>query len=275
MIIGLLGKGFKPVEKEKLEAVKQWTNDPCGAVAGDFKEGSREYFDAVAKNRYESYAPWLKKLIDGIDVKGKTVLELGCGLGTDLMSFAKNGADVTGLDLTPKHIELAKKLFELSGMPAKFILGDAENMEIPAASIDVVYSFGVLHHTPNIEKAVAEIHRVLKPGGLAVIGLYHKNSWHYWFNLILIHGIFQRKLFRMSVDELLSASVEISHSGARPLVKVYSGAQCRRLFKAFSSTKIKKDHWTRDQIPNRWLSTHLPVFLPGFLGWYIMVFAVK
>jgi ubiquinone/menaquinone biosynthesis C-methylase UbiE len=263
------------LEKEKLEAIKQWTNDPCGAVYSDaYEEGSKEFFKATLHYRNATH-PWINKMIDGLDVKGKTVLEIGCGMGADLLSFAKNGAKVTGLDLTPKHIELAQKLFKINGLPAEFILGDAESLDMPSESVDIVYSMGVLHHTPHIDQAIAEIHRVLKPGGLAVVGLYHKNSWHYWVNLIFLLGIFQRKLFKMSVAELLSSSVEVSHSGARPLVKVYSKGDCKRLFKKFTNVKIKKNHWTSDQIPSRWLASHLPKFLPSFLGWYIIVLARK
>jgi ubiquinone/menaquinone biosynthesis C-methylase UbiE len=269
------------MEQEKLEAIKQWTNDPCGAVySNKYEEGSREFFEATIKNRYEAYAPWLKKIIDNIDVKGKTVLELGCGIGVDLLSFAKNGAKVTGLDLTPKHLELAKQLFITYGQNGEFIEGDAENLNIPSESIDIVYSFGVLHHTPNIIKAVAEIYRVLKPGGQAIVGLYHKNSWHYWVNMVFLLGFFQRKLFKMSMKDILSSNIEVSHSGARPLVKVYSGSDCRRLFKNYSSVKLNVDYWTRDQvrfmpyIPQKLFSL-LPPFLPSFLGWYIMVFAKK
>jgi ubiquinone/menaquinone biosynthesis C-methylase UbiE len=264
------------LEKEKLEAIRQWTNDPCGAVYSEkYPEGSKEFFEATIKNRYEQYAPWLKKLIDGIDVKGKTVLEIGCGVGIDLLSFARNGAKVIGLDLTPKHIELATKLFEVYGFSGDFINGDAESLTIPSASVDIVYSFGVLHHTPDIDKAVSEIYRVLKPGGQGVVGLYHKNSWHYRVNVIIIHGLFKRKLFKMSIDELLSSCIEVSRSGARPLVNVYSASDCRRMFKNFAGIKIKKDHWSRDQIPSPRIASLLPSFLPSFLGWYIFVFARK
>jgi ubiquinone/menaquinone biosynthesis C-methylase UbiE len=268
------------MEKEKLEAIKQWTNDPCGAVYSEkYAEGSKEFFEATTKNRYEQYAPWLKKLIDGIDVKGKTVLEIGCGVGTDLISFARNGANVIGLDLTPKHIELARKLFEVYGFSGDFINGDAESLTIPSASVDIVYSFGVLHHTPNIDKAIAEIYRVLKPGGQVVVGLYHKNSWHYWVNIVFLLGIFQRRLFKMSISKLLSSVIEVSHSGAKPLVRVYSKGSCKRLFKDFKKIKIKKYHWRKDQVFIPWvfsrITLYLPTFLPSFLGWYILVFARK
>jgi ubiquinone/menaquinone biosynthesis C-methylase UbiE len=264
------------MEKEKLEAIKQWSNDPCGAIyAETYNEGSKEFWEAVLKYRYDVYAPWLKKLIQELDVKGKKILELGCGLGSDLLCFAEKGAQVIGLDLTPRHIELARGLFSTFGHPADFVIGDAERLAFPSESFDIVYSFGVLHHTPNIKKAISEIRRVLKPGGLAIIGLYHKNSWHYWVNLIGIHGLLQRKLFKMSIDELLSSCVEFSRSGARPLVKVYSAADCRCLFKDFTEIEIARYHWKSEQILIPYIARLLPTFLPGFIGWYIVISAKK
>ncbi|RJQ28488.1 MAG: class I SAM-dependent methyltransferase [Peptococcaceae bacterium] len=263
------------MEKEKIEAIRQWTNDPCDAVfAGGCEKGSREFFEKVREYRYKRYAPWLKKLLDGLEVKGKEVLEIGCGMGNDLLTFAQNGANATGMDLVPAHIALAQKLFEFYGCRAAIMEMDAESLSFPDDSFDLVYSFGVLHHTPNIEKAILEIHRVLRPGGKAVIGLYHKNSWHYWVNLILFHGIIKRKLFSMPIDEMLSRSVEFSRSGARPLVRVYTRDDCEVLFRDFHQLKIKTYHWRASQIPV--LGKCFPfVFLPHCWGWYIFSFAVK
>lgn len=264
------------MEKEKKEAIKQWTHDPCGAIyAETYEEGSREFFEAALKYRHEIYAPWLKKLIEELDVEEKTLLEIGCGMGLDLLCFAQKGAEVIGLDLTPKHIELARKLFEIYELPAQLLIGDAESLNFKSNSVDVVYSFGVLHHTPHINKAISEIHRVLKPGGKAVVGLYHKNSWHYWVNLICIHGLLNRKLLRMSVSELLSSSVEFSRSDARPLVRVYSKTDCKHMFKDFASVSIKKYHWQREQIHIAQVRPFLPSFLPSFLGWFIVVYGKK
>jgi len=262
------------MEKEKLEAIKQWTNDPCGSVyAKKYRYGSCDFFEAIRKYRYEIYAPWLKKIIDRIDTKNKRLLEIGCGIGNDLLCFAQNGAKVIGIDLVPKHLDLAKKLFTCYGCSGRFLKMDAENLELPPNYVDLIYSFGVLHHTPNIKKAILEIHRVLRPGGLVVVGLYNKNSWYFWVNLILIKGLIKGKLFRMSVDEFLSTNVEFSRSGAKPLVKVYSKSECAALFRDFFDIKIEKYHWKSDQIPK--IGKFLPTFLPSFLGWYILVFARK
>lgn len=264
------------MEKEKEEAIKQWTHDPCGAIYVEaHEEGSREFFEAALKYRHEIYAPWLKKLIEGLNIEGKKLLEIGCGMGLDLLCFAQKGAEVIGLDLTPKHIELARKLFGIYEFPVQLLIGDAESLDFKSNSVDVVYSFGVLHHTPHINKAISEIFRVLKPGGQAIVGLYHKNSWHYWVNLICIQGLLHKKLFRMSVNELLSSSVEFSRSGARPLVRVYSKTDCKLMFKDFASISIKKYHWQREQIPITKVRLFLPSFLPPFLGWYIVVYAKK
>lgn len=262
------------MDKEKLEAVKQWSHDPCGAAyAGDYPEGSAEFFAAVRRYRYEVYAPWLKKLLDGLYVRGKKVLEVGCGMGNDLLTLAQNGADVTGIDLVPKHVALARRLFDVYGCSAGVMEMDAELLNFPPESFDLVYSFGVLHHTPHIEKAVAEIYRVLRPGGAAVIGLYHKNSWHYRVNLFFYQGLLKGKLFRMNMDELLSTSVEFSRSGAKPLVRVYSAVECRHLFRSFSRLRIRRYHWQNSQLP--FLGRLPPFFLPGFLGWYMFCFAEK
>lgn len=258
-----------------MEAIKQWTNDPCGAVyAEKYEEGSKEFFEALGKYRYEIYAPWLRILIDKINVKDKLVLER-CGMGNDLLCFAQNRAKVIGIDLVPKHLELAKRLFSTYyvGHSASFCRMDAELLGFASNSVDLVFSFGVLHHTPNILEAISEVYRVLKPGGMAVIGLYHKNSWHYWINLMLIQGLVKRKLLKMSVDELLSTSVEFSRSRAKPLVKVYSKGECKQLFRDFSEVKIKTYHWKSDQIPK--IEKFLPTFLPSFLGWYIFIFAQR
>ena len=95
------------------------------------------------------------------------------------MLVAKAGADYTGIDLTEAAIELARKRFALSQLNGEFRVSDAENLDFDDASFDLVYSHGVLHHTPDIEAAVREIYRVLKPGGRAIVMLYHRGSYNY------------------------------------------------------------------------------------------------
>jgi len=125
------------------------------------QNSTREYFDELQLIRYSKTYPYLKTKAEFELHRGKKVLEIGCGQGTDLLQFAKNGADVTGVDLTEGAIEKSKELFNVYGLPAILLTANAEKLdEFEENTFDVVYSFGVLHHTPNTEKAVTEVHRV-------------------------------------------------------------------------------------------------------------------
>src|SRR5262244_4540498 len=154
--------------KERVRAF--WQEHPCGTKFSDAEMGSREFFDRVEAHRYEK--EWhIPIAADFAGARGLKVLEIGCGLGTDGAQFAAAGADYTGIDLTQASIELARKRFELSGLKGEFWVADAERLDFAAETFDLVYSHGVLHHTPDIEAAVREIHRVLKPAGRAMVML--------------------------------------------------------------------------------------------------------
>ena len=141
--------------------------------------GTPEFFERVEAHRYTK--EWhIPEAADFAGARGLSVLEIGCGLGTDGAQFAQAGAHYTGIDLTEAAIELARKRFELSGLAeGEFRVADAENLDFADDSFDRVYSHGVLHHTPDTARAVAEIHRVLKPGGRAIVMLYHRGSYNY------------------------------------------------------------------------------------------------
>src|SRR4051812_12294904 len=168
------------VERDyKLEARHQWTETPCGSLDDPrLTPGTTEYFDAVDRDRYDRYAPWLSQAIGFDQFREAKVLEIGYGQGTDLFQFAaRSRASVTGLDLSPSHFALASARFRLAGLAADLRLHDAEKpWPFGDNTFDVVYSFGVLHHTPEPEKAITEAHRVLKPGGTIIVGLYHRHS---------------------------------------------------------------------------------------------------
>ena len=121
------------------------------------------------------------------------MLEIGGGIGTDLSQFARNGARVTDVDLSAGHLALAQENFALRGLHGRFVHHDAESLPFDDNSFDVVYSNGVLHHTPNTRSVVAEIHRVLKPGGQAIVMMYAENSLHYWRELVWQHGTRERR----------------------------------------------------------------------------------
>ena len=169
------------MDKSTLKAQVQeyWDEHPCGTQFTDLEWGSREFYRAVEEDRYQRQ-PFMAEAVGFDRYPGQDLLEIGCGLGTDLLQFAGGGARVIGLDLTVRSVALARNRFDLEDVPGIFLTGDAENLPFPDASFDVVYSFGVLHHTPDTARAVREIRRVLRPGGEAVIMLYHSNSSHYY-----------------------------------------------------------------------------------------------
>src|SRR5262245_47306414 len=210
--------------QEKQRAREQWTGDPCGAVYDREHElGAREFFDAIERHRYSEYAAWMPRLMGFEKFRDARLLEIGCGMGTDLLQFSRGGARCVGVDLTPRSIELSRHRFKLYGADGAFMISDGEHLPFRDQSFDVVYSNGVLHHTPDTAGAIREVHRVLRPGGVAKVMLYHRNSLNYWVEIVLRRGVLGAEFLRgRSAEEIMSRVIEFSDHGARPLVKVYS-----------------------------------------------------
>ncbi|HEY8203737.1 MAG TPA: class I SAM-dependent methyltransferase [Pyrinomonadaceae bacterium] len=264
---------------EKERAREQWTHDPAGAVYGREHEfGTREFFDTVERHRYTEYAPWMPRVMGFKEFSGKRLLEVGCGMGTDLLQFARGGARVTGVDLTPRSIEISRHHLKLSDERADFAVTDAEKLPFADESFDVVYSNGVLHHTPDTGGAVREIHRVLRPDGLARVMLYHRHSWNYWFEIILHRGLLGGQLLRGdSAEDIMGRCVEVSDGGGQPLVKVFSRGQARKLFSMFREVKVEIEQLTRSEF--YWLGRLIPetIFrrLRRSIGWNVIISARK
>ena len=284
------------MDKAKLEAQKQWNRDPCGAsTTGELEQGSWEFFETAMRFRYTDYAPWMHDAIGFQNFSGKKVLEIGPGLGTDLLQFALHGADCYAIDLAEKHLELTRLNLTLHGYRVACLLGDVEALPFRLGEFDCVYAFGVLHHTPNTKLAIAEIHRVLKDGGKAIVGLYHRNSTFYWMSTMLFRGVLLMGLMRKGYRRLLSEiEFRSPDSDASPLVEVYSRNQVRTLFGRFRSTQLETRHLEYNHLfPLRGLLKLLPDSLRegrivhslemawkrrGFIerfsryfGWYIIV----
>ncbi len=217
-----------------------WNAHPCGTQFTDLEWGSREFFRAVEEDRY-ARQPFMETAVGFKRYPGRRLLEIGCGLGTDLFQFAKGGARTAGLDLTPASVALARRRFELEGMGGDFLVGDAENLPLAGASVDVVYSFGVLHHTPDTARAFREVHRVLRPGGEAVVMLYHARSSHYYLGYPLALAS------RLRRGEGMIGKPEyfrIYDGAENPLGKAYTRAQVRDLFRGFEILEQKSyDTW--------------------------------
>jgi SAM-dependent methyltransferase len=264
---------------EKQHAREQWSKDPCGARYGaKYEFATREFFDEVERHRYQEYAPWMPSVMGFDDFKGKRLLEVGCGMGTDLLQFARGGADCTGVDLTPRSVEISSLHFGLYDMRADFVLGDGERLPFADESFDVVYSNGVLHHTPDTARAVREVHRVLRPGGLARVMLYHRNSLYYWTEIILHRGLLRGHFLRgHSPEEIMSRYVEYSSAEARPLVKVYSRRQARSLFEPFREVETEVEQMIREELRfmRPLISEKMFSRLRRSAGWNVIISARK
>ncbi len=159
---------------EKLRAREQWGKDPCGALHGRKHElDTRAFFDAVEHHRYQEYAPWMPEVMGFDEFAGAQLLEIGCGMGTDLLQFARAGAKVTGTDLTPRSIEISRQHLALYGESGNFAIADCETLPFADDSFDVAYSNGVLHHTPDtmFREVKVQVEQLTRPE-LYIIGRF-------------------------------------------------------------------------------------------------------
>jgi ubiquinone/menaquinone biosynthesis C-methylase UbiE len=257
-------------------AIQHWTNHPCGALDG-LDDSSLAYFEAVEQDRYETYAPWMRKFVNFGAYAGKKILEVGVGQGTDLVQFAKGGADVYGIDITQRHLALAARNFEVRGMHAHLENAAAAAIPFENDSFDVVYSFGVLHCTDNTVRSVSECHRVLKPGGELILAMYYTYSFFHAYT-ILVTGMLRGNLRRLGYKGLMSL-VESGADGVTfvPLVKTYSRNQLRNILEDFAHVRLDVRHLTpndfgalRRFIPKSWAER-----AGKHVGWYVFARATK
>jgi len=259
----------------KDEVQRQWDRDACGSqYVKEAEPDTLEWYLEAERYRYEVYAPWKHALYEFDKHAGKKVLEVGGGMGTDLVQFAKHGALTTDYDLSSGHLAHAKRNFELRGLKGEFIHGDGEKMPFPDNTFDVVYSNGVIHHTPNTVAVIAEMQRVLKPGGKAIIMVYAEHSLHYWRQLVGAIGLQRGQLERNSIGWIMSGSVELTAHDSRPLVKVYTEKRLRRMFRAWRGVSVHKRQLIAEEVPHalKWI----PLGLLGRMGgWNLIVKARK
>ncbi|HXM34060.1 MAG TPA: class I SAM-dependent methyltransferase [Pyrinomonadaceae bacterium] len=289
--------------KERVRAF--WQANPCGTKFADAEPGSRRFYELVEEHRYQK--EWhIPEAADFTGTRGLRVLEIGCGLGTDGAQFAKAGADYTGVDLTEAAVELAQKRFKLFNLRGELRTADAENLDFPDESFDLVYSHGVLHHTPDTVRAVREVHRVLRPGGRAIVMLYHRNSYNYRVNI----GVLRRAgvhLLRWNaglqlVHRLTGEPVDSLREHARklreeapgypgsqeflnqntdgagnPLARVYSRREARDLFNDFSQVEMRAFFLNKRFIPGvgRLLSRSVESRLAARWGWHLWIYGKK
>ena len=165
-----------------------WNNQPCDSELSDRDRQSRDYFLEIERSRY-ALQPHIPDILARIDWRGKRVLEIGTGVGTDARNIIGRGGIYTGINIDRGSTAATAQALRTFSLPGVALQGNAVSLDFPDSTFDVVYSFGVLHHIPEVEQAAAEIHRVLKPGGELLVMLYNRASINY-----VVEIMFLRKL---------------------------------------------------------------------------------
>ncbi len=222
----------------KLEEIREyWETHTPGLQHSSHIVGSREFFDEITLERYQDpfkYS-YLTDVAEFGQHKGEDVLEIGVGMGTDLLQFAKSGSNVFGIDLTSAAVDLTRARFKQEGLKADIRQANFTEIPFDTGSFDVVYCFGVLHHAEETEQGISEIYRVLKPGGLAITMLYHK-GFKYYIRKLLLYGILKGEFLQYNAREIVSRHSE--DFGNSPLTKVYSRNDAKHMFSMFDSLSI-------------------------------------
>ncbi|HMD48414.1 MAG TPA: class I SAM-dependent methyltransferase [Bryobacteraceae bacterium] len=260
-----------------------WNSRPCNIRHSPQPVGSREYFDEVEARKY-FVEPHIPDFAEFERWRGLKVLEIGCGIGTDTVNFAMCGARVTAVDLTERSLEVARQRAQVFGVEdqVRFIQANAETLSesVPVEPYDLVYSFGVIHHTPDPENVLKEIRKYLKPSSTVKIMVYNRWSWKVlWILLTYGKGQFWK------LDRLIADYSE-AEEGC-PVTYSYSRSEARRLLQAHGLvvTDVAVDHIFPYSIPEyvryeyktvwyfRWMPKPLFRALERLFGWHLCLTA--
>jgi len=219
---------------------------------GEGEVGSLEWSQAISEHRHK-VVPYLKDFINAEQYKGKLVFEIGYGAGSDLIEFSQAGAEVIGVDITDKAQELTNMRLKAHGLgeayPTKY---NGKNLEgFADNTADLVYSNGVLHHTPYMDDLLAEAYRILKPKGTLKLMLYHKNSILYYYSIL--YRRFKEGL-TCTRDGMLSKYSEFREGC--PYTRVFSVHEIREKLSYFSSCRVWTDYCVYDDGVCRKLDAH-------------------
>ena len=245
------------------EALKQdvrtfWEREPCGSSLAEAAEGTPDFFAEVERSRAD-LEPFIADYADFEGTAGSRMLEIGVGLGTDLVRFARAGARVTGVDLTEHSVRLVRRRLELEGLEGDVRVADAEALPFEDGAFDKVYSWGVLHHTPDSGRAILEALRVLRPGGEVCIMLYARRSWVAW-GMWVRHGPLSGRPFR-GVSDVLAHHMESQGT------KAYTVRELRLAFAPLEDLRVEHVGTPYD----RRFSGPLAALTGRLLGWFLVV----
>ena len=215
----------------KARVREHWEREVCGTRYGQ-SEDVEEYFDEIYRSRYERTA-YLREFACFDEARGRHVLEIGVGAGSDFRSWLENGARACGVDLTEAAIRLTAEHLKVAGLDTRryeLRQADAEKLPFDDDTFDVVYSYGVLHHTPNTAAAFTEAHRVLKPGAELRAMIYHVPSWT-GFLLWIRYGLLAGRPF-------ISQKQAVFESLESPGTKAYTLEEARELVRSAGFRRV-------------------------------------
>ena len=273
--------GFSEVQIDQVK--EYWDRRPCNIRHSPKPVGTKDYFDEVEARKYfvEPHIPGFAQFERW---HGKRVLEIGCGICTDTVNFARKGALVTAVDLSAKSLEIARQRVALYGLTdrVRFFNGNVEELPnfVPVEPYDLIYSFGVIHHTPHPDRALEQLRNYARPGTTLKIMVYHRRSWKV-MSILLSQG---RGQF-WKLPELVAKNSE-AQTGC-PVTYTYTRKEGRAWLESqgFHVRKIFVDHIFPYRIPDymvyryvrefyfRWMPPFLFRALESCLGWHLCLTA--
>lgn len=207
-----------------IKEVKEfWDARPCNIRHSDKEIGTKDYFEEVENKKFR-VEPHIVEFSEFRNWEGKKVLEIGCGIGTAAINFARAGAIYTGFELSEKSLELTRKRFDVYGYKGSFYSGNAEELSqyVPIEKYDLIYSFGVIHHSPNPRKILDEIKKYMDHKSVLKVMIYAKNSWK---------------------SHMIEAGLDQPEAQAGcPIAMTYTEDEAKDLFSGYELTSIKQDH---------------------------------
>jgi len=256
------------VNPTKSAVQEYWDARPCGSFEPPGELPLPSSLRAYERIRYER-EPEIISFADFAHWPRRQVLKIGVGMGADFVRFGMAGAKAVGIDLSIRSLTLAQRNAEINEVVPVLAKADAESLPFADHTFDLVYSWGVLHHTPDTEQAVREIHRVLKPGAECRVMLYHRRSL-VGLQCYIRYGLMGLHPFA-SLSELIATHVE------SPGTRAYTVSEVRHLFHGFAEVDIRPVATAYDARFGRRLFAppRMRRFVPARFGWFLLIHARK